>query len=90
MDIRAHIIVQGLVQGVGFRYFVYTLATQYHLNGFARNLPTEDVEIVVEGDRSIIEEFIKFVKVGPRPARVADMKIDWQKPEHQFSEFLIR
>ncbi|MBI1803467.1 MAG: acylphosphatase [Ignavibacteriae bacterium] len=90
MDVRAHITVQGMVQGVGFRYFVYNKAKQSGLAGFVKNLYDGNVEIVVEGDRSIIEEFIKEVKVGPRPARVTDLKISWQKPEQQFHEFTIR
>ncbi|TLY29000.1 MAG: acylphosphatase, partial [Ignavibacteria bacterium] len=48
------------------------------------------VEIEVEGDRSLIEELIKLLKVGPRAAHVADVKVDWKKPEHQFQSFEIR
>ena len=90
MDVRAHITVCGLVQGVGFRYFVLNQAERFGLNGFVRNLFDGGVEIVVEGDRSIVEEFIKSVKTGPRLARVTDLMIDWQKPEQQFHEFTIR
>jgi Acylphosphatases len=37
------------------------------------------VEIEAEGDRSLVEEFMKQIKVGPRAAHVADMKIEWIK-----------
>ncbi len=90
MDIKAHIIVSGLVQGVGFRYFVYYKAKELKLNGYVRNTFKGDVEIEVEGDRSLIEELIKLVKVGPRLANVTDMKIDWLKSKGEFNSFIIR
>ncbi|MHB1354784.1 MAG: carbamoyltransferase HypF [Anaerolineae bacterium] len=46
-----HVTVRGIVQGVGFRPFVYHLALQYHLNGWVRNT-SSGVEIVVEGEPS--------------------------------------
>ena len=39
-------LVQGLVQGVGFRYFVYRSADRLGLSGFVRNLPDGRVEVV--------------------------------------------
>ena len=90
MEVGAHIIVQGMVQGVGFRYFVYRRATDFKLKGFVANLYDGNVEIEVEGERSLIEDFIKEVTVGPRAARVADVRVQWKKPEHHFREFDIR
>ena len=87
---RVHILVSGLVQGVGFRYFVCNKAMTLTLTGFVRNLFSGDVEIEVEGDRSLIEEFIKLVKVGPRAARVKDMKIEWIKCTGAQSGFEVR
>lgn len=89
MQVGVHIIVQGLVQGVGFRYFVYRVATKLGLAGCARNLYNGDVEIQVEGERSLLEEFIKEVKVGPRFACVKDMKIEWQEYQNKFKTFEI-
>ncbi|HYQ86204.1 MAG TPA: acylphosphatase [Bacteroidota bacterium] len=90
MTVGAQIIIEGMVQGVGFRYFVYTKASRLGLTGFARNVSGGRVEIEVEGDRSLIEELIKFLKVGPPSAHVADVKVDWKKPENQFRSFEIR
>ena len=90
MDVGAHIIVTGMVQGVGFRYFVYRQATQLGLKGFCRNLYDGDVEIKVEGDRSLVEDLIQQVKVGPRSARVIDVKVAWESCHYKFSEFEIR
>jgi acylphosphatase len=48
------------------------------------------VEIEAEGDRSLIEEFIKQVKVGPRAAHVTDMKIEWIKCTETHSGFEVQ
>ncbi|MDP2885629.1 MAG: acylphosphatase [Ignavibacteria bacterium] len=90
MQIGVHITVQGLVQGVGFRYFVYRHASGLGLTGWVRNLYNSDVEIEAEGDRSMVEELIKEVKVGPRSAHVKDLKIEWQDFKNRFQAFEIR
>ena len=90
MEAAAHIIVKGMVQGVGFRYFVYRAAIRYELKGFVANLFDGTVEIEVEGDGSVIEQFMKEVKVGPRAAHVADMQVRWMKPGRHFTAFDIR
>jgi acylphosphatase len=90
MDVGAHIIVRGMVQGVGFRYFVYRQAVRLDLSGFCRNLYNGDVEIQVEGNRSLVEDLIQQVKVGPRAAEVTDVQVVWEKFEHKFSGFQIR
>jgi acylphosphatase len=90
MQIGVHITVQGLVQGVGFRYFVYRHASRLGLTGWVRNLYDSEVEIEVEGDRSMVEELIKEVKVGPRSAHVKDLKIEWQDFKNRYQAFEIR
>lgn len=90
MNIGAHIIVRGLVQGVGFRYFVARHADRFKLQGFVKNLYNGDVEIVAEGERGSIEMLIKEVKVGPRSAQVTDCVIEWTGMDNAFKGFEIR
>lgn len=90
MDTGVKLIVKGLVQGVGFRYFVYRHASRLGLRGYVRNLPNGDVEIVANGERGMIEELIKEVKVGPRAAHVRDVKVEWCEPDLQYQGFDIR
>ena len=90
MQVGAHIIVRGSVQGVGFRYFVHGKASKLGLAGYVSNLYDGSVEILVEGERSLIEELIHDVKVGPRAGYVTDVKIQWKEPEEQYKEFIIR
>lgn len=90
MQVGIHIIVQGMVQGVGFRYFVWREATKLNLSGYVRNMYNGDVEIEAEGDRSLVEEFVKVVKVGPRYAFVKDLKIEWKDFQERYRGFEVR
>ncbi|HEY4612790.1 MAG TPA: acylphosphatase [Bacteroidota bacterium] len=90
MDVGARILVRGFVQGVGFRFFVLRHASRLGLSGYVQNHYNGDVEIEVEGNRSLVEELIKEVKVGPRSAQVADVKIEWKDPDRRFRGFEIR
>ena len=90
MEIRAEIVVNGLVQGVGYRYFVVREAQKLGLKGFTQNLYTGEVLTVVEGEKAIIDDVIKKLKVGPIHAFVKSCKIDWQEPKNEFTEFEVR
>ncbi len=57
-----HIIAQGRVQGVGFRYFCQREAIKAKITGFVKNLTNDDVEIIAEGDETRIEIFISNIQ----------------------------
>jgi acylphosphatase len=86
---RAEIVVTGLVQGVGFRYFVVRNAQQLGLKGYVKNLYDGSVLTVVEGDRGLIEELFKKLRVGPRSAHVNNSKIEWGEFKNEFSSFEV-
>jgi acylphosphatase len=88
-EVRAHILVRGFVQGVGFRYFVYRKAADLGLHGYTKNLVTGEVEIEVEGDRSLVEELIAVVRTGPRMSHVTDLAIEWRELKNELSGFHI-
>ena len=90
MRARAHVVVRGMVQGVGFRYFVLQHAHDLGLSGSVRNVPGGEVEIEAEGDRSLVEEFLKAVKIGPRASRVNGVAVDWVPCTNSASRFEIR
>jgi acylphosphatase len=69
------IVVHGMVQGVGFRYFVQRLGKRLGLAGDVRNLPDAAVEIVVEGNAGPMDEFMREVKRGPSMAYVDRLEI---------------
>ena len=64
------ITVSGMVQGVGFRYFVLRCARNYNLNGYVRNLPGGKVEVVVTCDGEVPGDFLIDLKNGPAYADV--------------------
>jgi acylphosphatase len=90
MDGAVHIVVQGLVQGVGYRWFVARQANMLGLRGFVENKYNGTVEVEAEGDRSLLEELVKQVRIGPRSAQVTNLELEWKSPTYQFTHFQIR
>lgn len=88
-EVRAEILINGFVQGVGFRYFVYRHALALDLVGFCKNLFTGEVLVVVEGERYKIEELIKKLRVGPSNSAVKNCRVDWSEVKHEFKSFEI-
>jgi acylphosphatase len=63
-------VVSGLVQGVGFRWFVARHARSLGLAGFARNLPDGRVEVVVSGPDEALPTLEQLLRSGPANAQV--------------------
>jgi acylphosphatase len=89
MKTRAQITVTGLVQGVGFRWFVQKRATELSLSGFVKNLDDGNVYAEAEGEQDLIEALIEKIKKGPSFSRVKDVNVTWKDPENSLSDFSI-
>lgn len=89
-NVRAEIVVTGLVQGVGFRYFVYSKGRNLNLKGYTKNLFTGEVVTFVEGERYLIEELIDYIKIGPSRAHVKTCSVNWFENKNEFKSFEIR
>ena len=88
---RAHIWVNGIVQGVGFRAHVEYCARQIGgLTGWVRNVGYDTVEAVAEGERDKVELFIEKMKQGPRMSRVDESRVEWEDVTGEFREFGVR
>ena len=72
-----HAVVRGLVQGVGFRFYVLQQAKALGLSGWVRNCADGSVELSAEGDRAALEALLTAVQTGPRGARVDNVDPDW-------------
>jgi hydrogenase maturation protein HypF len=84
----ARIHITGIVQGVGFRPFVYGLATRLSLNGWVRNT-SAGVEIEVDGHKDNLEAFITALRGDAPPlSRIDSFQVDWL-PVNGFSSFEI-
>lgn len=86
---RLHAIVDGRVQGVGFRYFVRENAAYLGLTGWVRNRWDDTVELTAEGSRDQLERLLSFVRRGPRAAFVTEVKTDWQAASGEFKDFRV-
>lgn len=84
-----HILVEGRVQGVGFRYFVQAQAENLGVNGWVRNRERGEVEVLAEGQREDIDRLILLLERGPSAAYVSNITIEWQAASGQFSQFSI-
>lgn len=82
-------VVQGRVQGVGFRYFVVERATELNLVGTCRNLVNGDVEVVAEGEQGALEALLAALHTGPRMARVEKVHAIWLPATGEFTRFSV-
>ena len=87
---RLEAIVKGRGQGVGFRFFAKREAESLGLKGFVKNLGNGSVEVVVEGERNVLDSFLSSLKEGPSSGRVDNVLVSWMKPEKEFMGFSIR
>lgn len=89
---RAHITVQGRVQGVGFRYAAAAEARRLRLAGWVRNTASGEVEVVFEGDAASVDAMLAWCKNGPPLARVQGVIVHARDGDvvPQFEDFQIR
>ncbi len=86
---RLHAIIEGRVQGVGFRYFVLEVAELLGLYGWVRNRWDETVEVLAEGERPVLEKLLDALGRGPRGAFVSNVKVEWEKHTGEFHNFRV-
>jgi acylphosphatase len=65
-----HFLIQGRVQGVGFRWYVHREASELDLRGWVRNTEDGDVEVVASGEEADLAELRASLRQGPRGSRV--------------------
>ena len=86
---RAKLLIKGIVQGVGFRPFIYNLANTYNLNGWVLN-STEGVDIDIEGNDEDVKEFIESIRKKAPPLAVIDsIDISYLSPAN-YKNFIIK
>ncbi len=90
MRVARRYLINGRVQGVGFRYFTEAAASREGVAGWVRNLPDRRVEIVAEGDAGAMERFERAVRIGPPGARVERVDVDTSYPAAGETEFIIK
>ena len=87
--VRVKIQVTGIVQGVGFRPFIYRIAVKNGLNGYVRNRGDAGVEILLEGEENSIQNFMKDLRVKkPSLAQIHEIitaKLEGREEHEKFT-----
>jgi acylphosphatase len=78
------------VQGVGFRWWTRSRATQLGLTGFAANRPGGRVQVVAQGSRDACEQLLRMLQSGKTPGRVDNVVADWSQRGEPISGFTER
>lgn len=89
MSVKAHLIIEGRVQGVAYRYFTRDVAGSLGLQGWVRNLYDGNVEVVFEGERDQIERAIDRCHEGPPFAVVTRIEVSWSDHAEGLRDFRI-
>lgn len=87
---RLHVLIEGTVQGVGFRYSTQRQALARGLNGWVCNLDDGRVEALFEGPRESLEQMLEWCAAGPRFAQVTKVDAQWETGEARYSAFQLR
>jgi len=81
----------GMVQGVGFRFYVRRTARELGITGYVRNTPDgRAVKVMAEGQRENLDQMVKLLQIGPRLSKVVKIEVEWLEHQNAFSNFDIR
>ncbi len=87
---RAHLLIAGRVQGVGYRAATQDCAAALGLSGWVRNLDDGRVEVLAEGPRAKLETFVGWCWRGPVFAQVTDVNTVWEPARGDLGRFGAR
>ncbi|HTO13371.1 MAG TPA: acylphosphatase [Candidatus Binatia bacterium] len=89
-DIAAEILIEGRVQGVGYRDYARRRASGLGLGGWVANLGDGRVRVRAEGSRGQIEALVRALEQGPPLSKVARVDVRWIAPAGTFAGFDVR
>ncbi len=87
---RYHLLINGHVQGVGYRVSAREKALQLGLTGWVRNCADGCVEMLIEGSNDALEQMLEWAARGPRFANVTDVDVTEQTSIGDLTPFDIR
>lgn len=90
MHARAHVLIDGRVQGVFFRSETRTYAIRNHVTGWVRNLADGRVEAVFEGEDENVKRLVDFCRKGTQRAKVTQVDVVWETYTGEFEDFEVR
>lgn len=84
-----HMIIEGRVQGVGYRWFTREAARDLDIHGSVRNLPDGNVEIIAQGDEESLVQFMEQLKNGPAFSSVLNITLNEKNPVDDLTGFTV-
>ncbi len=87
---RIHLFYSGYVQGVGFRFSVKRIALSLGLKGWVKNLRNGNVEIVAQGEKNSLEDFVNQIRESSLKRYIKNVEINWEEASGEFNNFEIR
>ena len=87
--VRAHVVIQGLVQGVFFRANTHEVASTNGISGWVRNNPDGAVEAIFEGEEDAVKRTIEWCRKGPKGAMVERVDVVWDEFMGEFDGFNV-
>lgn len=89
MKTRAHVLVEGRVQGVYYRSYTLDAARALGVTGWVRNRRDGRVEAVFEGDEEAVRKMVQWCWKGSPSSRVTNVEVNWEKPTGEFEDFSV-
>lgn len=87
--IRLSVLFSGHVQGVGFRYTARSIAQNFDVTGYVRNLPDGRVEMIAEGSPAEVRAFVAAVR-QEMGTHLREARINEEPPTGTYPDFSIR
>lgn len=84
-----HYIVEGDVQGVGFRRFIHHAAQRMNLHGFVTNLENGAIECVAQGSTDALTELEMLMRQGPSNSRISSLTCTDTSDTRTYTQFRI-
>ena len=84
-----HLVISGRVQGVGFRYWLQSVAIEKNIFGWVKNKISGDVEALIIGKEKKVKDLIKLCEKGPNSSNVDRVKVNEYKKDYLKKSFDI-
>jgi len=90
VKVRAHLVIEGRVQGVFFRAYTEDEARKHKVAGWVKNRADGSVEAILEGEGTDVQALIDWCRRGPPHARVTQVEVEWENYAGEFRDFSVR
>ena len=88
--VRANVLISGRVQGVFFRAYTQKAAQERGVFGWVMNTRDGRVEAVLEGEKEMVENMVRWCHQGSPMSQVTGVKVEWQEYIGEFNDFSVR